>query len=241
MVVSNRVCTRWDVARTSLVPTPVRRSVHLPLQRAPDGHGATRAACSARPPPGTRAAGSALTGPAEAEMTKQESFKKRIRARMQETGERYNADRRALIEQAERRKGATDATDATDGGRTWVAEPDLSDEVIAEATGRGWDALVPAHDPQRARARTALCDGEGLISDRDALARVTPDRATARGGYTELAEDVQCSLWSRSKPSRSRSRVNSNSRSGSHPRPRSDAVAISARCGCVSARWLMAN
>lgn len=69
-------------------------------------------------------------------MTKQESFKKRIRARMQETGEKYNAARRALIEQAERRN------DAADGGRTWVAEPDLSDEVIAEATGRGWDAWV---------------------------------------------------------------------------------------------------
>lgn len=73
-------------------------------------------------------------------MTTQESFKKRIRARMQETGEKSTAARRALIEQAERREAAAD--DAADGRRTWAADPELSDEAVTEATGRGWDAWV---------------------------------------------------------------------------------------------------
>lgn len=61
-------------------------------------------------------------------MTKQESFKQRVRARMATTGERYAAARRVLLEQAERR-----------GGRTWHAEPEMPDDSVREATGRGWD------------------------------------------------------------------------------------------------------
>ena len=59
-------------------------------------------------------------------MTRQESFKHRIRARMEKTGEKYGAARRALIEQSS-------------GTRRWVAEPELSDTVLRDATGRGWD------------------------------------------------------------------------------------------------------
>lgn len=85
-------------------------------------------------------------------MTTQESFKKRIRARMQQTGEKYNAARRALIEQAERR------AQATDGGRAWAAEPELSDASIAEATGHGWDAWVELieADPVAEQGHTAV-------------------------------------------------------------------------------------
>ena len=61
-------------------------------------------------------------------MTKNESFKRRIRARMAKTGEKYVAARRVLIEQS-----------ADRGERRWVSEPDHSDEVIRERTGRGWD------------------------------------------------------------------------------------------------------
>ena len=75
-------------------------------------------------------------------MTTQESFKKRIRARMQETGEKYNAARRALIEQARRREEAPRRDGADGGDRTWAADPELSDDAITEATGRGWDAWV---------------------------------------------------------------------------------------------------
>lgn len=67
-------------------------------------------------------------------MTRQESFKRRIRERMAKTGERYVAARRALIEKAD----ASDA-EAAGGGRVWVSEPEQSDEVIRGATGRDWD------------------------------------------------------------------------------------------------------
>lgn len=67
-------------------------------------------------------------------MTRQESFKRRVRERMEKTGERYVAARRALIEKADARDAA-----APDGGRVWASEPEHSDEVIREATGRGWD------------------------------------------------------------------------------------------------------
>lgn len=60
-------------------------------------------------------------------MTRQESFKRRIRARMEKTGEKYGAARRVLIDQASK------------PGRTWAAEPETSDEAVREATGRVWD------------------------------------------------------------------------------------------------------
>ncbi|HJR88218.1 MAG TPA: hypothetical protein VJ930_11255 [Acidimicrobiia bacterium] len=63
-------------------------------------------------------------------MTKQESFKERIRSRMEKTGERYNAARRVLIEQSNRRQSSR---------RNWVAEPEHSEETIKANTGRGWD------------------------------------------------------------------------------------------------------
>lgn len=74
-------------------------------------------------------------------MTRNESFKRRIRARMVRTGEKYNAARRTLIEQAEDRDD-----------RGWVSQPEHTDEVIGTNTGRGWDQwreLIdawPGHD-----------------------------------------------------------------------------------------------
>jgi hypothetical protein len=61
-------------------------------------------------------------------MTRQETFKRRIRQRMEKTGERYGAARRALIERS-----------AGDAERNWIAEPELADATLHEATGRGWD------------------------------------------------------------------------------------------------------
>ncbi len=66
--------------------------------------------------------------PKAVEMTTNESFKRRIRERMVSTGERYTAARRSLIEQAAPRRR-----------RVWISEPDLSDDVIRENTGQGWD------------------------------------------------------------------------------------------------------
>lgn len=90
-------------------------------------------------------------------MTRQESFKRRIRERMAKTGERYGAARRVLIEQA-----------AHQGGRPWVAEPELSDESIREATGRGWDDWCdvidawPGHDDGHTAIASYLVDEHGI-------------------------------------------------------------------------------
>ncbi len=61
------------------------------------------------------------------EMTKQESFKARVRARMVTTGERYTEARRVLLAKAEA------------GGRHWIAQPELSDDAVKARTGKGWD------------------------------------------------------------------------------------------------------
>jgi hypothetical protein len=68
-------------------------------------------------------------------MTKQESFKRRVRARMEKTGERYAAARQALIEQA-------DGPNNGPGVRTWISQPETSDDAVAAATGRGWDQWI---------------------------------------------------------------------------------------------------
>ena len=61
------------------------------------------------------------------DMTRQESFKRRVRARMEKTGERYAAARRVLIDRAPR------------AGRSWVSQPEMGDAAVSEATGRGWE------------------------------------------------------------------------------------------------------
>lgn len=61
-------------------------------------------------------------------MTSQESFKRRIRERMAKTGERYGAARRALISHV-----------ADPAAQGWVSQPDLSEEAVRAATGRGWE------------------------------------------------------------------------------------------------------
>jgi hypothetical protein len=61
-------------------------------------------------------------------MTKQESFKRRIRERMEKTGERYAAARRALTPSI-----------STPGSRVWVSQPEFTDEVIRTSTGKGWN------------------------------------------------------------------------------------------------------
>ncbi len=62
-------------------------------------------------------------------MTRQESFKKRVRARMAHTGERYNAARRILMQ----------PSPPSGAGRTWVSDPEVPDASVAAATGMAWD------------------------------------------------------------------------------------------------------
>lgn len=61
-------------------------------------------------------------------MTRQETFKRRIRRRMEKTGERYGAARRVLIEHA-----------SAPEPKQWASEPEMADVTLREATGRGWD------------------------------------------------------------------------------------------------------
>ena len=62
-------------------------------------------------------------------MTRQSTFKRKVRARMKKTGESYTAARRQLIE-----AGETPATNPT------AVEPRVSDEAVRNATGRTWAA-----------------------------------------------------------------------------------------------------
>lgn len=79
-------------------------------------------------------------------MTRQETLKKRIRARMERTGERYTSARKALLDRTE------------DRSRTWVSEPEMSEGSVHTATGRGWDEWCDIIDawPGRAEGHTAI-------------------------------------------------------------------------------------
>ncbi len=63
-------------------------------------------------------------------MTRQESFKKRVRARMATTGERYTTARKALLAKA----GPADEP----SGRPWVSPPEMGDGAVCDGTGRSW-------------------------------------------------------------------------------------------------------
>jgi hypothetical protein len=80
-------------------------------------------------------------------MTRQESFKRRIRQRMEKTGQRYGAARRVLIERA-----------AKGRRRTWAAEPEMSDDSLRSATGQGWDKWCDILDawPGHTEGHTAI-------------------------------------------------------------------------------------
>lgn len=72
-------------------------------------------------------------------MTKNESFKRRVRARMEKTGERYTAARHRLLEQAQH------------PGRQWASEPEMTDEAVFDATGRHWDEWCDVIEASPAR------------------------------------------------------------------------------------------
>jgi Domain of unknown function (DUF4287) len=76
-------------------------------------------------------------------MTRQKTFKRRVRERMAKTGESYTAARRMLI---------------ANGDRPEVAiaefEPPVAEERVAEATGRGWQQWFALLDEWGAPART---------------------------------------------------------------------------------------
>ena len=79
-------------------------------------------------------------------MTRQESFKRRVRERMAKTGERYGAARRVLIERS------------APPARVRAAEPETSDQAVRAATGRGWDEWADLLDAFPGRH-----DGHGAL------------------------------------------------------------------------------
>jgi hypothetical protein len=80
-------------------------------------------------------------------MTRQKSFKERIRARMDKTGESYATARRQLVEkaEAEARRKRTPQT---------ISPNRKSDEAVVDATGRTWDEWFALLDRWDATKRT---------------------------------------------------------------------------------------
>ena len=79
-------------------------------------------------------------------MTRQESFKKKIRARMAKTGEKYGAARRALLDA--RASGTPPPR---------IEDPEYDDDAVRRATGRDWDEWCALIDtwPERDHAQIA--------------------------------------------------------------------------------------
>ncbi len=76
-------------------------------------------------------------------MTRQKTFKRRVRTRMAKTGESYTAARRMLI------PGPKDSPPAAA-----TAQPTVSDDSIVRATGRGWEQWFELLDGWGAASRT---------------------------------------------------------------------------------------
>jgi len=93
-------------------------------------------------------------------MTKNEAFKKRIRARMEKTGERYNAARRALI--------------GPDAAASWVSMPEVPDDNVAAATGKSWNTW-----------RTILDDWGAAKVDHPAIAKHLAEQHGLDGWWSQ--------------------------------------------------------
>ncbi len=76
-------------------------------------------------------------------MTKQRTFKRRVRERMAKTGESYTAARRMLIAQGDRPDLPIPEF-----------EPPVAEETVAAATGRGWQEWFGALDGWGAASRS---------------------------------------------------------------------------------------
>lgn len=117
-------------------------------------------------------------------MTKNESFKRRIRDRMAGTGERYAAARRVLLDQAA----------AKGRRRRWVSEPDRSDDAVRAATGRGWDEWCdlidswPGHVDGHTAIAAHLRDDHGIDSWWAQAVTVGYERITGRRLPYQMAD-----------------------------------------------------
>ncbi|MGH8791958.1 MAG: hypothetical protein ACRDXX_04845 [Stackebrandtia sp.] len=71
-------------------------------------------------------------------MTRQKSFKRRVRERMDKTGESYTAARRQLVSDAEPAQPEPTLDAPAPAPAPEAPEPDVSDDAARKATGRGW-------------------------------------------------------------------------------------------------------
>ena len=72
-------------------------------------------------------------------MTRNKSFKGRVRARMDKTGERYATARRQLVAKATAKEEPEAAPEAKTPGAVPGFKPPYSDDVVRANTGRAWD------------------------------------------------------------------------------------------------------
>ncbi len=108
-------------------------------------------------------------------MTKNESFKHRVRARIAKTGERDGAVRRSRVDSG--RSGS---------GRVWHDEPEVSDATLHESTGRGWNEWcdliddLDGHDGDHTKVAGMLCTDHGLDNWWSQTVTVGWERITGR-------------------------------------------------------------
>jgi hypothetical protein len=88
-------------------------------------------------------------------MTKQKTFKRRVRERMAKTGESYTAARRVLIAKGDRPDGAAPEF-----------RPTVSDAKVTEATGRGWEEWFGLLDEWGAVSRSHTDIARWLSAER---------------------------------------------------------------------------
>jgi hypothetical protein len=89
-------------------------------------------------------------------MTKQRTFKRRVRERMAKTGESYTAARRMLIANGDRPESAA-----------VEFKPPVADERMIEATGRGWQAWFEILDGWNATSHNHTEIARWLMDEHD--------------------------------------------------------------------------
>jgi hypothetical protein len=89
-------------------------------------------------------------------MTRQKTFKRRVRERMAKTGESYTAARRMLIANGDRPEAA---------GAEF--EPPVAEERMVEATGRGWQAWFEILDDWNATGHNHTDIARWLMDEHD--------------------------------------------------------------------------
>jgi hypothetical protein len=95
-------------------------------------------------------------------MTRQKSFKSRVRARMSKTGERYTAARRHLLTHPDQSE-----PDTSTAASVRRATGRMSGEAVRSRTGRGWDEWFALLDSWGARSRTHTEIARWLVVEHD--------------------------------------------------------------------------